>query len=248
MVGVALISWSCGHFVTKPSEQQSEALIASAEEEFWHLQDTADDDLANLPTNRHIISESHCPKCQEPVEFTIWKSRAQADINSLRYLHGGCQETYLEIAAKYFQLDFSQKARFANDDRCAPAHDQFWVSKTPRKADPFFAPIENISRLCDQAQEMVDASKNVEDIKSAYVHINNARAEMGRMMMPLDNLLTGVELMASRRSRGRDNATGRNGLASMEAITSVSKAMNFFERMDDWHDDAMEAVVRLFQQ
>lgn len=224
-------------------------MIASAlEDDFWFFERTAADDLANVPTNRHVESTELCLRCQEPMSLSVWKARAQKDIDEMRHLRAGSKTMYLETAAKYYQLDFSQKARYSNDERCALTHEQFWISKTPRSEDPFFAPIDSILQLCGQAQQALNTSKTPEDVKEAFGHINKARAELGSIIAPLDLLLTGVELMFEAKSKHRDNSFDSNGLASVEGRISIPKALDYFARMEDWGDEAMETVVRLFKE
>lgn len=217
-------------------------MIEIATDDYWFLADTADDDLANVATDRHIASWERCPKCQEPTSVSFWRVRANEGVSVLRYLYSGMKQMYLGIGAQYYELDFSQKARFAHDERCAAAHEQFWISKTPRSQDPFFAPIENILFLSSEAESILITSKTHADIKKAFVHINNARAEVGRLIDPLGDLMSGVELMFEAKSRRRENAVDSDGLMSREAMVSIPKALSWFARMEDWSDDAIEAT------
>jgi len=214
-------------------------IIDSATEDFWHLSESADNYLANIETNLHVACQKHCPKCQEPVSVSFWRNRTISAINTLRYLQAGSKQMYLETGAKYCALDFSQKAKYAHDTRCAPAHDQFWFSKTPRHEDPFFAPMNQILRLCDRAEGILKTSKTHWEVKQAFVLINNARANVGRVIGPLSALLDGVELMAGAKNRRAEGKYTDDGLPSRESIVSIPKAMTWFQRMEDWRDDAM---------
>lgn len=240
-----LITWSCGHFCVRHSTGSGSpsALIEAATEDFWFLAKTANDDLANISTTRHITSSGYCPKCQEPVGAGMWKLRAHEGIEQLLYLYDSCKMMYLEAAAKYCMLDFSQKARYANDARCSAAHEQFWISTTPRHLDPLFAPMENIVALCDEANTILLDSKTRADVICAFKHINKARALVGRLMDPLDGILTGVELIsAAKNKRSETNTGGEDELLSREAMVSAPKTLNFFARMEDWEEDAVDAV------
>jgi hypothetical protein len=243
-----LITWVCGHFVVASSEPclSTKDIIDSATEDFWFLSQNADSDLSNIATEHHVACQQNCPKCQEPVSVSFWRNRAIESINTLRYLRSGSKQMYLETGAKYWALDFSQKAKFAHDARCAPAHNQYWITKTPRHQDPLFQPIDDILRLCNQAEAILKTSKTHWEVKQALVHINNARALVGRMIGPLGDLLDGVELMATAKSRSAENKWRHDdGLPSREAMTSIPKAMAWFQRMEDWRDDAMATTTRI---
>jgi hypothetical protein len=217
----------------------NEDIIDSATEDFWYLATNADSDLANIATDHHVACQKNCPKCQEPVGVSIWRDRAIQDINTLRYLQAGGKQMYLETGAKYWALDFSQKAKYAHHAKCAPAHEQFWISKALRCDDPLFIPIDAILHLCDQAEAILKTSKTHWEVKQAYVHINTARAHVGRMIGPCGDLLDGVELMAKARSKSTETKYRHDGLPSRETIVSIPKAMNWFQRMEDWRDEAM---------
>lgn len=239
-----LITWACGHFCIRQSTsyESGKQVMEGATDDFWFLVDTADEDLSNVATDRHISSRKHCPKCQEPTGVGLWRLRAIESICVLRHLNDGSKLMYLETGAQYWKLDFSQKAKYTHHPECAPAHDQFWVSKTPRHQDPFFAPMEGVRRLCDQADPLVKAGKTHEDVKQAFVHINNARALIGSIIAPLGDLLSGIELMSEAKSRHKENAVGHDGLMSREAMVSIPKAMSWLHRMEDWEDEAMAAT------
>lgn len=245
-MGVTLITWACGHFCTKrtPAYASEKSFLAAVAEDFWFLVDSADEDLANVATERHLACNEDCPKCQEPVSVKYWQVRAQSGIDNLNILRSGMKEIYLGLGGKYYQLDFSQKAKFAHDDSCTLAHQQFWISKVARSKDVFFTPIEQILRLCNEADLALQSSKTHADVRKAFVHINNARAEVGRIINPLDELMSGVELMGEAESRERDNLGCQDGLMSREAMVSIAKASNWFARMEDWRDAAMEATVQ----
>jgi hypothetical protein len=127
-MGVILITWSCGHFVQQksPTYRTEAESLAAVTEDYWLLCQSADHDLANVATEHHLASSDTCPKCQqEPTNANLWHRRVIRDIVELRSLHDGCRACYVEIGANYHHLDFSQKARFAYNDMCATAHDQF---------------------------------------------------------------------------------------------------------------------------
>ena len=105
-----------------------------------------------------------------------------------------------------------------------------------------FAPIDEILRLCDQADAILKTSRTHWEVKQAFVHINNARAHVGSIIGPLGSLLDGVELMATARSRSSENKVSDEGLPSRETMVSIPKAMNWFCRMEDWEDDAMDVT------
>jgi hypothetical protein len=201
-----LITWACGHFCAAHSTLMSRReVIEAATNDYWFLCDTADDDLANVATDRHVACQKNCPNCQEPIGVSFWRARANEGVRVLRHLHAGSKQMYLETGAQYWGLDFSQKAKHAYDPICASAHEQFWISKTPRLEDPFFAPIDDVLRLSDQADSILKTSKTYWEVKQAFVHINNARAQVGRIIKPLGDLLDGVELVATAQSRSREN-------------------------------------------
>ena len=239
-----LITWACGHFCCGTSKacMSKKDIIDSATEDFWFLSQTADNDLANIATENHVACQKDCPKCQEPVSVSFWRNRAVEAINTLRYLQAGSKQMYLDTGAKYWALDFSQKAKFASDSTCAPAHHQFWISKTLRRDDPLFTPIDDILVLCDRAESILKTSQSHWEVKQAFVHINTARAHVGRMIGPLGALLDGIELMADAKSRSTENKTTDDGLPSREAMVSIPKAMAWFQRMEDWRDDAMQTT------
>lgn len=249
MVGMALITWACGHFVMKPSPigRSSDALIVSAIKGFWFLRENAEEDFANAPTNRYITSKANCPSCQEPVGVDFWRARAQHDIDLLFYYHECFKNMYLETAVKYHMLDFSQKVHFANDGRCASAHEQFWISKTPRTQDPFFFSAMDVVLLCYYAQQIMDTAYTTEDVKKAFVHLNKARAELSSMVMPLDDLQSAVELMSTAQNKDRDGEVDRNGIKSRELVISLRKGMDFCGRMGDWRDQAMNTSSRMLR-
>jgi hypothetical protein len=132
-----LITWACGHFCAGQSTlcMSRKDIIEAATNDYWFLLDTAEEDLANIATDRHVPSSKTCPNCQEPVGVSIWRTRANEAVRVLRHLHAGSKQMYLETGAQYWGLDFSQKAKHANDPRCAAAHEQFWISKTRRLED-----------------------------------------------------------------------------------------------------------------
>lgn len=221
-----------------------ESLLATAIEDYWFLADSANDDLANVATDRHLTCNDHCPKCQDPTSVTFCKFRAQCDISTLRNFRTGAKDMYLDLGARYHQLDFSQKAKFAHDDRCALAHQQFWISQITRSSDPFFAPMENVKRLCKEAGKLIRDSKTHADIKGAFALINEARADAGRTIKLSEELMSGVELMVGAKSKHRENKILHDGLLSREAMISLPKAMQWFERREDWQEKAMEATYQ----
>jgi len=251
-MGVTLTTWSCGHFVQQKSPRyRTEAeFFAVVTQDYWILRESADHDLANIATEHHVASPGACPKCrQEPTTAGVWHQRANGDIAILRNLHEGCRACYVEIGANYHHLDFSQKARFAYDDMCATAHAQFWISKVPRALDPFFFPVTNISRLYDEAQHLIDTSddKSHEDIQAAFVSINKACAELGRIMTSLNDVIYAVHLMFEAPDRGKGDAGWHDGLLSRESMICIPKAMAWLARMDDWQEDAVGALRDLLK-
>jgi hypothetical protein len=243
-MGVTLITWSCGHFVQQKSPKyRTEAqFLAAVCEDYWFLAESAADDLANVATENHVASAENCPKCQEPTSAAVWKLRALGDINILRTLHAGSKACYLQIGANYHHLDFSQRAKLANDKRCAAAHAQFWISKVPRALDPFLHPISNITQLCDEAEKALETSESHEDVKKSFVHINKARAEVGHTFKPLDDLLSGVHLMSEASNRHKDDARSHNCLLSRESMVGIPKALGWLARMGDWEMEAVGAL------
>jgi hypothetical protein len=239
-----LITWACGHFCSASAEacMSQKDIIDSATEDFWFLSQSADSDLNNSATEDHVACQTNCPKCQEPVSVSFWRNRAVEAIYTLRWLHCGSQQMYLETGAKYLALDFSQKAKYADHPKCAPAHQQFWISKTPRSEDPLFTRIDDILVLCERAEAILKTSMSHWEVKQAFVHINTARAHVGRIIGPFDDLLDGVELMAKVRSRKTENKFCSDGLPSRELMVTVPKAMDWFDRMEDWRDDAMQMM------
>ena len=139
-------------------------------------------------------------------------------------------------------LDFSQKARHANDPRCASAHEQFWLSKTPRHLDPLFDPLRKIVEYCEDANATLQKSRNRADVICAFEKINKARAKVGRLMRPLDEILTGIELMSAAKSKRRENQVDGDELPSSEAMVSVPKTIGYLVRMGDWEDAALDAI------
>jgi hypothetical protein len=242
-----LITWARGHFCIRHSTsyQSKKTTLQAACDDFWFLSDTADEDLSDMATDQHIASGENCPKFQEPVSVSFWRVRANEAISDLRdTIYAGIKRIYLETGARYVTLDFSQKARYAHDDRCALAHQQFWISKTPRHQDPFFAPLENILSLCDQADLILKDSKTHADVKKAFVHVNSARAEVGRLIAPLDDLMSGVRLISEVASRYKDfDYNKKTELMSRESMVSSLKGPSWFNRMEDWRDEAIAATL-----
>jgi hypothetical protein len=156
----------------------------------------------------------------------------------------------VEIGANYHHLDFSQKVRFAYDDMCATSHAQFWISKVPRALDPFFFPITNISRLCDEAQHILYTNNNQshEAVKEAFVHNNTARAEVGRAIDSLNDIIYAVHLMSETPDRRRLDAGWHSGLQSRESMLCIPKALAWLHRMEDWQDDALDALRKLLDK
>jgi hypothetical protein len=177
----------------------------------------------------------------------FWQFRATEAIEVLRNLLQGCKTCYLEIGANYHHLDFSQKARYAYDKRCATTHAQFWISQVPRSTDPFFDPITNISRLCDEAQHMLNTNYNEthEDIKAAFVPINKARAELGRIITSLNELLFAVHLMEGAPANQKGEVRWHSGFPSREAMICIPKAIAWMERMEDWQPEALDTLRKV---
>jgi hypothetical protein len=252
-MGVTLITWSCGHFVQQksPAYRTEAQFLDAVTEDYWFLCESAEKDLANKATENHIASPDTCPKCQEqPTRVAVWHYRAVEDIEVLRNLHEGCKARYLEIGANYHHLDFSQKARYAYDKRCATTHAQFWVSTVPRSTDPFFIPISNISRLCDEAQHMLNTSSNEthEDIKAAFVPTNKARAELGHIITSLNELLFAVHLMEGAPANQKGEVRWHSGFPSREAMICIPKAIAWMERMEDWQGEALDTLRKVLSK
>jgi hypothetical protein len=252
-MGVTLITWSCGHFVEQksPAYRTEAQFLDAVTEDYWFPCETAEKDLANKATENHIASSDSCPKCQEqPTKVAVWHYRAVEDIEVLRNLHEGCKACYLEIGANYHHLDSSQKARYAYDKRCATTHAQLWVSTVPRSTDPFFIPISNISRLYNQAQDMLNTSSNEthEDIKAAYVPINKARAELGQIITSLNELLFAVHLMEGAPANGKSEVRWHSGFPSREAMICIPKAIAWMERMEDWQGEALDTLRKVLSK
>ena len=239
-----LITWACGHLCSASAEpcMSHKDIIDSATDDFWFLSQSADSDLNNIATEDHVACQTNCPMCQEPVGVSFWRNRAVEAINTLRYLHAGSKQMCLETGAKYWALDFSQIAKYAHHPKCALAHKQFWISKVPRCQDPLFARIDDILVLCARAEAILKTSKSHWEVKQAFVHINTARAHVGRIIGPFDDLLDGVELMAKVKSRRTESKYCSDGLPSKELMVKVPKAMDWFDRMEDWRDDAMQMM------
>jgi hypothetical protein len=127
---------------------------------------------------------------------------------------------------------------------CSPAVLDLKDTKTPRHQDSFFAPMENILYLCDQADLILKDSKTHADVKKAFVHINNARAEVGCLIAPLDDLMSGVKLISEVGSRYKDfDYDKKTELMSRESMVSGSKGLSWFNRMEDWRDEAIAATL-----
>jgi hypothetical protein len=97
-------------------------------------------------------------------------------------------------------------------------------------------------RLCDQADSILKTSKTHWEVKQAFVHVDNARALVGQIITPLGGLLDGVELTSAAQSKSRENKAREDGLPSREALVSIPKAMSWFNRLEDWGDDAMDVT------
>jgi hypothetical protein len=80
-----LTTWACGHFCIRHSTsyQSEKTALQAACDDFWFLADTADEDLSDMATDQHIASGENCPKCQEPVSVSFWRTRAN---EAVRYL------------------------------------------------------------------------------------------------------------------------------------------------------------------
>ena len=248
-MAVTLITWSCGHFVQQKSPKyRTEAqFLAVVTEDYWTLREFADHDLANVATEHHIASPDTCPKCQqEPTTVALSTQRAMGDIAILRNLHDGCGACYVEHGAKYHRLDFSQKVPFTYDERCAAAHDQFWISRGPRFFDPFFFPMTNISLLCDEAQHLLETSDNSSyaDVQAAFVLINKARSKIGHLINSLNEVKYAMHLMSEAPDRRKNKAMWHD-MQSRESMICTTKLLAWFERMDDWQKDAVSAYVKL---
>jgi hypothetical protein len=251
-MGSTLITWSCGHFVQQksPTYRTEKEFLEAVTEDYWILCESADKDLANKATEHHIACLDYCPKCQEPTSVGVWYFRALDGIEVLRNLHEGCKACYLEVGANYHHLDFSQKARYAYDKRCATTHGQFWISSVPRTLDFFFQPITNISRLCDEAQHVLDTSidESHEDIIAAFVPINKARAELGTIITSLNELLFAVHLMEGAPGNQKGEQHWHSGFPSREAMICIPKALAWLDRMDDWQEEAMLTLRKVLTE
>jgi hypothetical protein len=243
-----LFTWVCGHFCFAefPSYQPEKALLQAVRENFWFLADRAHEDLSEVVNNHHFASCENCPKCQEPVSVSFWRVRADEGIRDLRNIHACMKRMYLAYGGQHATLDFSQKARYAHDDRCAAVHEQFWISKTPRHQDQWFAPMEEILYLCDQADLLLKDSKTHADVKAVFVHVNNARAKVGSLVAPLEDLQSGVRSISEVGSRDIDIEQGkkRTKLKDRENMLSGFKELSWFNRMEDWRDEAVDAKYR----
>jgi hypothetical protein len=249
-MGVTLITWSCGHFVQQktPTYRTEEEFLEAVTEDYWILCRSADHDLANVATEHHLASPDFCPQCKQEVPNAhFWHQRATNDIAILRNLHEGCRACYVETGANYHHLDFSQKTRFAYNYKCATAHDQFWISRVPRRLDPFFAPVTNISHLCDEAQHILNTSDpdSQEDVRAAFDPINKARAELGAIITSLNDVVFAVQLMSEAPDKGKGDSGWHSGMLSRESMICIPKAMAWLERMDDWQEDAVIAFRKL---
>lgn len=154
-----LITFACGHFVLLPSSSPdllSPALRSSAIEDLWYLSDSAETDLGQTATDRHVKSSEPCTNCADTVEYpSMQRMRALKDVRMLRRLYTECKLNYLTSAGRYQLLDFSQKVKFVRDERCALAHTQAWIERRVRSEDPFFASFDDFLILIDEAQALL---------------------------------------------------------------------------------------------
>lgn len=103
----------------------------------------------------------------------------------------------------------------------------------------------NALDLCNKARSLFEATKTEEAIKEAFEAINEARARVVKMVMPLDNLVTAIELMATAPIKFRNSTLDRPWMMSSEYMISVPKAISFWQRLEDWQDEAKEIFVRM---
>jgi hypothetical protein len=104
--------------------------------------------------------------------------------------------------------------------------------------------MENILHLCDQADLILKDSKTHADVKEVFVHVNNARAEVGRLIAPLDDLMSGVRLISEVGSRYKDfEHDTETELMSRESMVSGLKGPSWFNRIEDWRNEAIAATL-----
>jgi len=238
-----LCTWTCGHFVILQAAAclPTSVLQHDATEGFWFLSDTAEEELANTATERHVAFTEPCDNCaatQERASVQRW--RAQEDIRSLESLYISCKLSYLTSAGRYQLLDFSQKARHANDAACKSAHKQFWISSTSRGEDGFFTPWDMLAELAIEAQDLLDSGA---DLAEVFASINEARAALGKVIKVVNELADAVDLMAQAPDRGTHSSKDASGLRTREHMANNLSSEAFWMRMEDWLKDAGTAML-----
>lgn len=242
-----LCTWTCGHFVILQAAAclPTSALQHDAVEGFWFLSDSAEDELANTAAERHVAFEDSCPNCADTEEYpSLQRLRALKDVRTLRSLYNTCKSDYLTSAGRYHFLDFSQKAKYAEDSRCKSAHEQFWISSTPRREDPFFGPFTTLANLIDEAQtSLLATSSETEDLATIFGTINEARAALGRALKTLHELTEAVDLMSQAPNKETYSAEDANGLRSREHMANNLRTEAFWMRMEEWVAEAGTAMM-----
>ncbi|OQN98583.1 hypothetical protein B0A48_15846 [Cryoendolithus antarcticus] len=149
-----------------------------------------------------------CPDCIAALpKFDPYKQRAQDSINLLDNAHEDCKTTYLRQAARYLSHDYSMKAATTDFPGSDIAHQQFWLSATPRRVDTFFAPLMRLYRLTGDAQIRLNIAKTVDDVESAFADVSEARVELAKFNISLAELRDAVKLVGEMRNKKKRRAS-----------------------------------------
>nr|OQO29846.1 hypothetical protein B0A51_02003 [Rachicladosporium sp. CCFEE 5018] len=200
-----LVNWTCDHFIFfEPTQVLRDDQISRHLIDVWpiyrYISRTADTHLATATPSRRTTLAERCPDCIAALpSFDPYKQRAQESINLLDNAHEDCKMTYLQQAAQYFAHDYSMKAATTDFPESDIAHAHFWLSTTPRRVDPFFAPLMKLYRLTSDAQIRLNIAKTVEDVDSAFTDVSEARIELAKFNTSLASLLEAVRLVGEMR-------------------------------------------------
>ncbi|KAK6440187.1 hypothetical protein LTR95_003586 [Oleoguttula sp. CCFEE 5521] len=235
-----LVNWSCGHFIFfEPTQVFRDDQVCRHLTNVWpiyrYISRTADAHLATGTPSRRITLAERCPDCIAALPtFDPYKQRAQDSINLLDNTHEDCKTTYLQQAAQYLAHDYSMKAATTDFPESDIAHQQFWLSTTPRRVDPFFAPLMRLYRLTGDAQIRLNIAKTVDDVESAFADVSEARIELAKFNTLLEALQEAVRLVGEMRDKKRDSQLYQKELPSEEKKATSKHFDAFAVRMGDW--------------
>lgn len=220
-----LHSFRCVHFACQTNSTTCLDVLGN----FAHHSGQALDILCKEVVADHISYPVRCPKCQGPIDLQQSRQDAYKALDDVQELISAAGQQYEYLEEKYHSFHFSSRAKTADSSRAALAHKQFAIKAMSRKQDPFFSVWSTIlnhifaaedllkgrpadpadaldpgTRLCIDEEQYKEYSglgtADMYDLKEAIALINEARAEIGKVIVAqMDELLTGLDkIQASR--------------------------------------------------